>query len=84
MADRSAGGAEMSDPMLRLGDNPVAHQLIEENDRLRRERNDYFAEVERLRALADRFEREAGDGLHSDDEADMLRYAARLLREGAS
>jgi hypothetical protein len=39
---------------LRPGDNPLADQLIEENDRLRRERNDYFNEVVDLRAEVSR------------------------------
>ena len=38
--------ARLSEP-LRTGENPLADQLIEENDRLRRERNDWMNQAER-------------------------------------
>ena len=38
----------MDDRPLRKGENPLAEQLIEENNRLRRERNECFAEIELL------------------------------------
>ena len=44
---------ERDDVPLRTGVNPLADQLIEENARLRRERNDWMREAERLKRLID-------------------------------
>lgn len=47
---------------LRSGHNPLADQLIEENSRLRRERNEWMYEAERLKRLVDQYEGRHIDG----------------------
>lgn len=47
---------------LRPGQNPLADRLIEENSRLRRERNDWMREAERLKRLVDAYEGDRNDG----------------------
>lgn len=59
-----AGGEAVVDYLtpLRPGENPLADQLIKENSRLRRERNDWMREAERLKRWVDAHEVQRIDG----------------------
>lgn len=50
---------------LRPGENPLADQLIEENDRLRRERNKWMYEAERIKREYDTLVASIGDLIHN-------------------
>ena len=54
-----------SDRPLRPGENSLADQLIEENDRLRRERNQWMHEAERIKREYDNLVASLGDLIHN-------------------
>lgn len=55
---------------LRPGENPLADQLIEENDRLRRERNQWMYEAERIKREYDNLVASLGDLIHNCNAGD--------------